>query len=106
MSGGGRPEGGGSPGGVIISCQDLAFETNIASPDEKVVSSLTVGAELDVVLADGKTPLVIARFDGSVAGSIVENLADLIRCLQFGNTYAAAVLEIDDGVIRVKVRPK
>ena len=87
------------------NCDELRFETNLASPVEEVVGYLTVGAELEVSLEGDSIPLVVTRFEGADVGSIVARLDDLIYCLQMGRPFRAIVLVVDDGIVRVEVQP-
>ena len=87
------------------NCDELLFETNLASPVEEVVERLLVGAELEVSLERDGVQRVVARFEDEAVGSIVERLRDLIGCLQKGVTFRAVVFAVDDGIVRVEVRP-
>ncbi len=108
MSGGG---GGGGPGGGFgprderIPCDQLWFETSIASP-QPTANDLSVGDVLQVVLSSGPPP-VIQLIDGAgdVVGSLITRIADLLRCIQDGFNYEAEVKEINGGDIQVDVRP-
>ena len=89
-------------------CGDLRFETILASPVEEVVERIEVGVSLAVVLERTAMPdiqRVVASLDGALAGSIIERLGELIRCLQDGYRFLATVLDIDDGIVRVEVNP-
>ena len=92
-------------GGQSTECDKLRFKTNLASPVEEVVKLLVVGVELEVSLEAEGVQRVVTRYEADEAGSIVERLSDLIRCLQMGNTFSAVVQEIDDGIVRVEVQP-
>ena len=92
--------------GELTNCDDLRFETNLASPVEEVVERLVGGAELVVSLEEGVVqPVVVARLEDDEVGSIVERLRDLIRCLQMGRSFVAIVRTVDDGIVRVEVMP-
>ena len=109
MSGSGTEVGGTGLRDSGTPCERLEFETTLASPDPDVVGQLSQGSVLDIELrrAEGtaETLLVIARFRGQDVGSIVEGTPELIRCLQQGHSFQAEVLAIDDGIVRVRVKP-
>ena len=89
-------------------CDQLRFSTNLASPDEDVLTTLDVGAVLTVGLERmpmGDAPRVVASVGESAAGAIVTRLQTLIRCLQEGYSFSATVQYIDDGIVRVEVHP-
>lgn len=101
--GGGSSSGGNGRGGEASPCDQLSFEANLASPVEDVVQRLRLRAELDVELRSDR--VVVARFEGDEAGSIVTRLPDLRRCLSAGYTFRARVLSMDDGIVHVEVGP-
>lgn len=106
MSGAGG--GGNYPGGTSdpsLPCNELSFETNLASPVEAIVNQLRQEDTLDVILEPGARQRVVTRFRGEDAGSIVERLPDLIRCIQSGTNFRAIVMTTDDGLVRVEVQP-
>ena len=109
-SGGGGPRPVGSRqvglGGQSPNCDELRFETNLASPVEEVVERLDVGDELAVSLERGVYPRVVTWFEDAEVGSIIERLSDLIHCLQMGSSFHAIVREVDDGIVRVEVQPE
>ena len=101
--------GGGEPQWITVvdrptNCGEIVVRTNLASPVEKVVVHLFVGAELDVMLEREAVQYVIALFEGNVAGSIVGRIRDLIGCLQRGYAFRAVVLAVDDGIVEVEVK--
>lgn len=108
MSGGG---GGGGPGGGFgprddrTPCDQLRFQTSIASP-QPATDDLAVGDLLQVVLSSGP-PVVIHLIDssGDVVGSLISRIADLLRCIQDGFSYEAEVKQINGGNIQIDVRP-
>lgn len=108
MSGGG---GGGGPGGGFgpsddhTPCDQLRFQTSIASP-QPAADNLAVGDVLRVVLGSGP-PMAIDLIDGSdnVVGSLITRIADLLRCIQDGFSYEAEVKQMNGGNIQIEVRP-
>lgn len=108
MSGGG---GSGGPGGGFgprddrTPCEELRFETSVASP-QPAAANLSVGDILEVVLRSGPPPAIdLVDGKGDVVGSLIIRIADLLRCLQDGFTYEAEVKQVNGGDIRVEVRP-
>lgn len=97
--------GGGGFADQPVECDEIQFRTNLASPVEEVVARLEIGAELHLTLEFDGIQRVIAQFEDDDVGSIIEELEDLIRCLQRGSTFRATVVAIDDGIVRVEVQP-
>ncbi|MEW6070909.1 MAG: hypothetical protein AB1485_09850 [Candidatus Thermoplasmatota archaeon] len=101
---------GGSDAGGYSSthspCDELNFEASLASPQSEVVSRLRKGDILSVELrsSNGKN-FIAALSNNEIAGSIIERVADLVRCIQEGNTYEAEVLSIRGGAVNILVRP-
>jgi hypothetical protein len=109
MSGGGPSR---SPQAVsgettLADCGSIQFETDLASPQPTVVATLIVGAMLDVQLDTTGARVVVAAVtaSGATAGSIATRAAQLIRCIRAGYSYRAEVLEINGGVVRVRLAP-
>ena len=88
-------------------CGNLAFESTLDSPEPAVVEQLAIGTELSLVLVDDEgVPLVEARTDDDqTAGTITDELPDLLPCLEAGWEYLAVVERIDGGLIEVRIRP-
>jgi hypothetical protein len=113
MSGGGggdetwrkpaKPVGDGQPSGD----DPCAVEeiTTINSPDRTVLSSVIVGAVLDLVLDMGPPRRLLAHTgSGQVAGSITSpSLAQIIRCIQAGVSYGLLVLSLRGAVCQVRI---
>ena len=79
--------------------------TNLASPNITVVTTLTVGSVLAVVLQTA--PLRVVAMAGAViAGSITSGrLPDIIQCLRSGQRYEARVTQINGGAVTVEIYP-
>lgn len=96
-SGSGGASGGAGGGGGSDEC-DLAFETDLAAVNAQVTGGLSPGDELSVVLVEQHGfPSVACRTDsGEVVGSLanVEDLAQLIGCMQQGNVYIATIRDV------------
>lgn len=97
-----RPGGGGGPDGTDCN---LDFRTQLASPVAAVIGALAVDEVLPIDLEDsGGVRVVVARTAaGSIAGSIVDNVGQLLRCIQKGNTYEATVQSVSGGAVTVGV---
>ena len=52
--------------------------------------------------APGGTIVVLK--DDRVAGSIIEHVAELVRCIQAGHNFEAEVLSIRGGDVRLRIR--
>jgi hypothetical protein len=91
-----------------VSCKDLVINTQLGSPKAAVVAKLKVGDELTVELEQAKgTTLVVAKFNGEIAGGLTSpELAQLRSCLEGGTRYVAKVQSITGGQVRVKVSAK
>jgi hypothetical protein len=91
-----------------VDCQRLRFNTILASPDPDVVVTVAIQDTADVVLA-GDVPHqaieVWTRGEGAVLGAIVDEWADLQRCLRSGVRFVADIVTTTSPV-RVAVRPR
>lgn len=86
-------------------CDKLEFDAPIMSPEPAVVQSLKIGDILLVALQRELPGGTIVVLNGnSVAGSIIEHVSELVRCIQDGHSYEAKVLSIRGGDVRVRVR--
>jgi hypothetical protein len=107
MSGGGGSGGGvfsGGPPNDEVDCDNVRFEANLTSVDPAVVATLSVGEVLRVELQDPPNRRVVVVAAAGIAGSLVDHLRELLRCLQ-RRPFMAMVLSIDGIVVRVKVEP-
>jgi hypothetical protein len=107
MSGGGDTGGdfgGGRGRDAPYDCSRLRFEATLASPDATVAATLHVGDILDVILETAPVRRVVVSVSGTVAGSLVDHLAQLIACLQ-ERAFRAEVLSVAGRVVRVRVEP-
>ena len=93
-AGGEAGSGKGGTGSISDTC-DLAFETDLAGVIGTVTSALEAGTSLQVAIVQQKGfPTVVCRTSaGEIAGALanVEDLAQLISCIQRGNRYTATV---------------
>jgi len=89
------------------SCSTLMFETQLASPKAAVVAQLSVGDILDISFGQpGNQQVVVALWQAQVAGGIVDpRLNQLRACMGDGHMYAARVVRIGGGQVRVRVYP-
>lgn len=106
MSGSGGGGGGGFPQ-EDIACDRLQFETTLSSPAPAVVSGLTVGSVMDVLVQGGATETIVLVLNGSVAGGIVSPKARRLReCIGAGTVYKAIVTAIrGPALITVRIAP-
>lgn len=98
--------GGGPPIGPPIdpgtNCDELTFKTKLASPDASIVSKLKIGDVLNVQIHN--KAIAVVHMAG-VAGSIIENVPALLRCLQQDYKFMAVIEAISGGVVEIEVRP-
>ena len=104
MSGSG--EYGPGPGGPSSPCSSLTFEAPLQSPKPSVVKKLKVQDRLEVISRGKDGPIIARHPTHGIAGSIVERMANLLKCIEEGTEYIAEVISIDGGIVRVKVTAK
>lgn len=83
-------------------CEELTFETRIASPDPNVIENLSLGDVLEIRIHEGA--IAVVHHTG-IAGSIVQNVPQLIRCLQQGYEFEGEIKTIRGGMVDIEVRP-
>lgn len=91
----------------VDSCDQLKFTTQLASPKEAVVEQMNVEDVLDIAIGEQNGQAVVqALWNGQIAGGIADQkLHRLRQCLGEGVMYAATVLGITNGQVRVRVFP-
>lgn len=101
---------GGGGGGTItddeIACSTLKFEAQIASPNPAVVSTLSVGNELSILIATltGTQEIQVVTATGQLVGGLLANRVQRLReCILQANNYKARVISINSGQVRVFV---
>lgn len=89
----------------VNSCEALSFETQLSSPKEEVVDTLSIGSQLEVTITQsGSTTIVAAMWNGAIAGGIAAPQVQRLReCILGGTRYFATVLSINGGQVRVRV---
>jgi len=104
MSGSPRP--GNPPTPPANPCSRLSFRATVNSPKPEVISHLSVGDVLDVVLNPQGQGVVLER-NGGLAGSIVgPQVAQLVNCINSSFDYQATVVQLDGGHCVVRIDPK
>lgn len=90
------------PSGGVTDCPGLIIETTLNSPQQDILSTLSIGSILNVSLqVDGS---VIVEHNGIVAGALTGfNIGKLTRCLDNGFTFYAEVISIDDGKCDLRI---
>jgi hypothetical protein len=58
---------------------------------------------IELEMADGVQVIVAKTETGAIAGSIVDNVGQLVRCIQQGNTYEAEVVSVSGGRVTAEV---
>ncbi len=104
----GRDGGDGGPGGrrtSDVSCELLAFRAQLTSPKPEVVSTLSVGDILEVVVDSMNGQMVVkAVFEGQVAGGLAgPDVIRLRECIDQDHAYQAEVESVNGGQVRVSV---
>ena len=99
----GGNEGGGAGESELIDICEIEFEAAVYAPQN--TGNLREGDVLRVSVGGttGRALLLTdqaGRAVGSIAGAI--NAGVVIRCMESGNEYAATVLRIDGGDIRIR----
>jgi hypothetical protein len=95
----GRPGSGGGGGSFEGGSDcDLSFETDLAGVNSAVAGGLGVGDILSVALVEqhGFPTVVCRTSSGQIVGSLanVEDLAQLISCMQQGHSYTATIRDV------------
>lgn len=105
-SGGGGFGGGGFPS-EEVSCDRLAFDTQLSSPKADVVARIEVGDVLSVALdQQGAAQVVVIKFGNELAGGITSpKMARLLECIRQGTQYAATVIAKSGGQVNVRISP-
>jgi hypothetical protein len=102
MSGGGG--GGRSPDfDSQLQCERVQFDAELQSVKPGAARSVKRGDELQVLVKGTHGPIVAVNDRGQEVGSIVDHMAEILRCTEAGFSYVAKVLEVDAPMIRVHV---
>lgn len=87
-------------------CENIEFDTQLFSPDPKVVSNIKRGDELQIELGSGRKSLVVV-FKGQLAGTLLgKYLIQLIDCIDKGYIFIAIVKNIEGGNCNLKIKTK
>lgn len=90
------------------NCENLAITTQLSSPKDEVIQLISEGDILDVsLLKSEQTTVVVALFNGQVAGGIASPQIHRLRsCIEQGTEYVAKVLSISGGQVKVLISAK
>lgn len=83
---------------------DFTVETVLRAPDPQGVAAISPGETLTVIV-DEQAPAVEVMKGTQRVGSIVERVPRFVACARRGQHYAAEVIDIDGGVVRVRTHP-
>lgn len=101
--------GGGGGGGFQdsgVSCENLAIETQLSSPNAAVIAGISVDDVLPVESRqmNGTAVVVVLSNDQIAGGLATPQLQRLRECIANGTEYEATVLSKSNGQVRVRVR--
>jgi hypothetical protein len=105
--GGNGGNGGTGDPGTPKGCANLTFETILNPLDEAILRELREGTTLQVrrEIEQGHT-LALCYWAQQRVGTITgPHLAELLGCIKDGQSYVATVSILDDGLVRVIIRP-
>lgn len=90
-----------------IACESLRFRTSVIGPDLSILSALTVGDVLSVVLnQQHQSSINLVTSQGQILGSILPSeLGRLIQCINGGTNYEAKIQDIRSPKCVVDVYP-
>lgn len=92
-----------------IACESLRFRTAVIGPDLSILSLLSVGDTLNVVLNQmpkDQPSINLVTSKGQVLGSLLPSeLGRLIQCINGGTNYEAKIQEIRSPKCVVEVYP-
>lgn len=106
MSGGSG--GGGAPPPVDVTDCRIVEKTKLQSPDATVVSTLSIGDQLEVVVNhSGALARLEAVAKAGVAGGLTpRRLRGIVKCIEeHGWAYVAIVDALNGGDVDVTIRP-
>lgn len=89
------------------TCVDLVFDTILNLAGEEASQGLQVGTTLEVRrrMEQGRS-LAFCYWDQQQVGAVTgDRLAELLECIQKGSSYIGIVSAVDDGLVRVTIRP-
>lgn len=86
---------------------NIVERTVLNSPVAEVIETTRVGDVFQLALeAEPRTRVVAKTPDGQTAGAITSpSLADIIECIQSGNSFEAEVTAVAGGRVEIEVRP-
>jgi hypothetical protein len=89
------------------NCDQLTFETVLNSVNEAILGELRVGTVLQVRrLIEQARPLAFCYWGQQQVGTVSgPQLADLLECLRAGSHFEGTIAILEDGLIRVVIRP-
>lgn len=88
---------------VVLPCDRLVFDVELADVDLRIAGTVALGQVLEVALVGGRFPAVFAGGERLGAVAAGGRLSRLVECLSAGQTYSAAVLELDGAYVKVHI---
>lgn len=87
-------------------CGRLSFQATVSSPKPNVISELSIGSVLDVLLNPQGQGIVLEH-NGQTVGSLIgSHVAQLVNCINSGFDYQATVVQLNGGHCVVRIDPK
>lgn len=96
---------GGSGNSGTFACDTLAFETLLSSPKADVINKFGIGEILQIaIITTNGIEIVVAIFEGEIAGGLVNNQDRIKDCIDLGFAYTAEVREKNGAKVKVFVK--
>jgi hypothetical protein len=101
-----RPRGDGGGGSdPQPNCSGLRFATTLEQPHGAPVHGRGAVFELVLTPSGGRVVVVAIDDDGDIIGTVVDELPNLLRCMDSGWAFVAEVVTVNYGIHSVVVRP-
>jgi hypothetical protein len=88
-------------------CEVFSGETLVNSPDPSIIETISLGdiLDIDVTIVSGVSVIAVIAPAGILGG--LSNFSNrLEHCVSLGFQYIATVIELNGGLVRVRISPK